>query len=311
MYRLGVERAMTNMETNETLTPQIGIWGPTEAGKTTYLAGLKLAIDLFQPRMKLWAVDTPAKQFIEVNSARIAQGIFPRSTDYKVPERYTFRIYQERSTFLNLKQVTEYHELSLLDASGHLILDPDDPKGYFTTLQGSAGILVMIDPTKSGSLQPGKESESYFSVLHRLIHRLAETRLTASGKLDTHLAICITKSDLDPHWEHRDDPAEHLEHLLGKPTYRGLMNYCESARVFSISVVGRYRTSSGLLLPNVAEEPDGARRIADLDQWQPLNVLDPLFWLFDQIDNDLARGLSPLQRTVRRMGKQPNYREGE
>lgn len=289
------------------LMPQIGIWGPTAAGKTTYLSGLKLAIDVFQQNLKFWAINEPAQQFIEVNAAKIAEGRFPRSTDYAQPENYIFRIYREDGGLLG--NPNESHEINLIDAAGALILDAGDPKGYFAKLRQCAGLLIMIDPEQKRRLQEGEEGETYFSTLHRLLHRLGETRRTESGRLDIHLAFCITKSDLNPHWDHRKEPAKYLEQLLGRPAYNGIINYCTSSKVFAVSVAGRYKTKEGTVLPNLTFDKNGIPQIADLSQWKPYNVIQPLLWLFDQIDADLESNQSSLSKMKRRFTRKPYYYE--
>lgn len=283
-------------------TPTIGIWGPVASGKTTYLAGLYLAFHTFAREWKMRAGknDDDAKQFIETNAAKLDKGLFPSSTEDAAHKTYSFRLFRQDS-FLGLNG--RYHEIKLIDAAGNLMYNSRYTDDYFTTLSQSQGILLMIDPDTTHM------GESYFTLLQRLFHRLDESRLN-QGVLDINVAFCLTKIDQDYYWEKREDPKKLLKDILGQTTFNTITNYFspENMAFFAISVVGRYKTDSGEERPNIAQE-GGGYRIANFRKWEPYNMLDPLFWLFDRIEIERDSRLIWWRRWLRRAMRRPNYRK--
>jgi hypothetical protein len=293
--------------------PDIAVWGPTAAGKTTYLAGLLLALSMFAPEWSMFAGkgDEKAERFMEVTSGDIAEGHFPRPTARERPLMYTFRLWRKDS---GLGRTGRYHEIGVIDAAGELILDAEDKTGYFETLRQCRGILCMVDPEISrqrGQPSPADERyQSYFALVNRLFNQLVrDDRLASDGKLDISLAFCLTKMDLDEHWPHRGQPEEYMQDILGAPTFNRILSVCarNKLKFFATSVVGVYKATGGETRPNI--EPAGDHSIiADLSQWKPYKVLDPLFWLFDQIERSRDAALPAWRRTLRSALREPNYR---
>jgi hypothetical protein len=291
-------------------SPSIGIWGPTKAGKTSYIAALKIALDSYAKGWRIWAGTTETERFLETQWSEMAQGKFPAPTDFTAPSTYNFQIYK-KDTFLGTNG--QYHNIFVFDAAGRFISEPDNPYGYFEKLAQCQGILLMIDPEierNLGQPRPTESNEPYHKLLIRLLHRLRERR-TGEGDLDINLAFCITKIDLDPHWEYRETPKEYLGEILGNIAMNGIMPFCKPERTgfFATSVAGRYFTPEGVSKPNTSLE-GGIECIADLTKWQPYKLLDPLFWLFDRLESEKnANQKDPIKRMLRTWLREKNYKE--
>lgn len=295
----------------------IGIWGPTKAGKTTYLAGLLWAIDKFAPGWQIWPAegDRATEDFFLRYSSSFANGVFPPSTPQDRPFIYNFRMsYKDNNGF---GRVGRYHEITVLDVAGEYMNRADDPIGYYKKLRKCKGILCMIDPEISqhnGQPVPvasAKTEDSYISLLIRMgIELHQENGLASDFTLNKLFAFTLTKMDLDQHWPYRQTPQAYMYRVLGEAGYNRLIKMTNPQRreFFAISVVGQYRTLSGEERPNIEDAGNDSCRIADLSQWTPYKLLDPLFWLFDKIEAEESSRLPFWRRIIRERMRVPCYR---
>lgn len=290
------------------IVPSIGIWGPTRSGKTTYLAGLKMAIDKYAKKWRIWPVNNEAKIFFETNHADLVHGILPTSTEVTAPTAYEFEFYRPDS-FMGSNG--RYHRVTIFDAAGGHITDPSDKYGFFARLAQCRGLLLMVDPedlhSEQGQPGPFDSTETYYRLLLRLAMRLGETLKTKRGTLNINFAFCLSKMDQDRHWKYHLDPGTYMRHILGETAMDGILSYCEPSqtRFFSISVAGRYKVN-GFERPNITSS-GGQECIADIRQWQPYQLLDPLFWLFDQLEEEQNARLPFWQRQLRALIREKNY----
>lgn len=266
--------------------PQIGIWGPTHSGKTTYMASLFLAMktDGVGKEWEMFPKDESAEQFKHGVSIALSEGTFPKETDPGTMPRYEYVVSYKDKTL----------DISFMDSAGALIGSVHHPKfqEYFNMLNDCHSILMMIDPDAE-SHSFGEKNENYASTITRLV----DTLRGSSNRSEINLAVCITKVDLDRHWNaapHK--PREYLKKIIGVIAYNTLFSEAENDRtfrrkqgrgrtihveVFPVSVAGRYRTPKGYDRPNVIRLGDRNEVvIAKTEAWEPYGVLKPLEWIF-------------------------------
>jgi hypothetical protein len=257
----------------------IGIWGGTRVGKSTYIEGVILAFHSLEIDWKIWAANPPAKLFTERDLPLLLQGIFPKASSISKIEEYEFRIQHDHELLRDHRK----YNLKVVETAGIHIKNPSDEVAirYFNELNKcKGGLLLMFDA--EDLRQNTFASSETFAHLMILMNRL-EASSCVNGVLDLDIAICLTKMDINPHWQNRNRPREYFKELIGEYSFNTLVNKCNLKRLkfFSISVVGRYTTPKGEEMPNIIIETDTSRLI-DMKQWRPYNLLNPLFWLFEQ-----------------------------
>ncbi len=288
-----------------TLLP-IGLWGASESGKTTYISALYLAFlqagqedhdvhNLDDPFYGLhrWSME-PANQdariLINEQSKGLEQGEFPQASIE--PRKYQFDFYK-RGNPLILDERT--HHLNVIDGKGEEIRDPES--SFMQHLANCEGILLLIDPsnidwTKGVATVPSELANDEILTIRQAIDNLFEVLepyKQKNGFYDVDIAICVTKMDRDDCWPERHNARKFVRELIGQAAYNLLGNRCEQDRYrfFATSVVGRftYRTEEGSVIEraNITDE-GGTDKIADLSAWEPYQMLDPLFWLFDRME---------------------------
>lgn len=281
----------------------IGIWGPSQVGKTTYLAG---ALSSLSTDGWIWyGQNDAAHSFINRQVSTVEGGKFLKATEEGTPTHYSFQVIKKGDLW---GRTGRHHQISLLDAAGVQVEDEFDTFGYFESLRRCLGLLLMIDPklkNEDEQAQAQQSGKTYSELLATLIQNLQEIRTGA--EIDMPLAICLTKIDQPEHWPFRDDPEQHLFEILGRPTFDRLKNTFSNREYFAISMVGVYEDpATGHVYPNI--DPTGTR-IADMRAWQPYKILDPLFWLFDQIELHHNRQLTGWRQALRKQVRQPNYQK--
>ena len=289
-----------------TTLPPIGLWGASESGKTTYISALYLAFlqagqedhdvhNLDDPFYGLhrWSME-PANQeariLINEQSKGLEQGEFPQASIE--PRKYQFDFYK-RGNPLILDERT--HHLNVIDGKGEEIRDPES--SFMQHLANCEGILLLIDPsnidwTKGVATVPSELANDEILTIRQAIDNLFEVLepyKQKNGFYDVDIAICVTKMDRDDCWPERHNARKFVRELIGQAAYNLLGNRCEQDRYrfFATSVVGRftYCTEEGGVIEraNITDE-GGTDKIADLSAWEPYQMLDPLFWLFDRME---------------------------
>lgn len=305
---------------NKNKRPKIAVWGATGVGKTTYLAGAMLAVNTFcSPTWKMQAGGEKEERnktfdFITFEMDRLAGGKPPQATPPGEPSEYVFQFIQEGNL---MGTRGRFHEVGLVDTAGGNIeasIDDDKPGyGYFEMLCQSQGILMLIDPElkdENGVPMPQKSSTeniSYYVLINLLIQHLQDTKRN-SLTLDIPLAICLTKIDKADHWPYRERPAEYTEEILGRAAFQQIVTSFNPRKInyFAVSVAGLYQNPrNGEYVPNIDEHGE---KLHNFRQWRPYQILDPLFWLLDQIEAQRNSRLSWWRRALRNKLREANYR---
>lgn len=284
--------------------PRIGIWGPTGSGKTSYLAALLLEMQKHDSLYDTMLISSTAVNFGVNISSQLNEGYFPRGTDARNPAvHYEIRFEHKYETWKDrIQHRNKTYIVDFLDGAGRFIGDDtlDHAVEYFAHLISCNGILLMIDPElASGERNFGFPGGSYLSTLQILIHHLPKD---SRHKIMTNLAFCITKSDLDDRWRNFGQywvepqlPIECLEAVLDKQAFGIISSGCDLKKkvaVFSTSVVGRYTTPGGDNRPNIVSLGDDVEIIEKKNR-KVQHVVEPLLWLFKQIDADQLGTITP------------------
>lgn len=288
--------------------PTLGIWGPTQSGKTAYLAALSLKLNIRESpwRMNAVAGDKKTTAFLKGISKSLNKGLFPRATDIGGTYRVRF-IHKRRGPLLirNVKHRNKRYLLEFIDASGALTdleneFEPEILASYFAYLRECDALLVMIDPDSPHRYLPVEDIRSYQSMILHLLEQLtanADEDSEALKRIKPSIAICITKLDLDEHWQYRNELRDYVRFIIGDYAFSTLLASCDETclNFFGVSVVGRYCTPTDFERPNVIPTEDGYK-IAHPKIRVPHQVSEPLLWLFDCIDQ---KTLTPAERLLR------------
>jgi energy-coupling factor transporter ATP-binding protein EcfA2 len=194
---------------------------------------------------------------------------------------------------------------------------PADEDRLIETLAACDGIVYLFDPIRERD--KGDAYQYFQRTLAQLGKRALEGRRLVGAKLPQHLAVCITKFDepkvfrtadrrgyvtYDPADEHmfprvHEENAEELFEDLCKVSRTGTAAlvhgsirksfHRDRVRYFASSSVGFYLGQSVRFRPadyqNVVPDGNGGYRIrGDI---HPVNVLEPLLWLGQQITGSL------------------------
>ncbi|MEU8249700.1 hypothetical protein [Nonomuraea sp. NPDC048916] len=298
---------------------KITIWGAPGSGKTTFLAALYIAVT----RSKLgWSVvpkDDAAIERFSTMTAQLVEGReFPEVTSHLAeldcrlvgPPRTQRRPWFRRAPVAESTNV----DLSLVDMPGaffgtRLSSEPVD------LLTGSDGLLFLFDPIRE--FQSGDSFDYFHRVLYSLAYRTMAS--DASTRLLPHrLAVCVTKFDDvrvlataerlglvttdpdDPYHLPRVDPqdTEELFTALCERSASGngdmLLSMIrqffrpERVRFFATSAIGFHVDPARRVfdpddVQNVVPSEEGHRIRGAI---QPINVLEPILWLADQLSLD-------------------------
>lgn len=285
--------------------PRIGLWGWYNSGKTAYLIALYRDIAIHKKQWRMYPTDDRSERFIENNACRfLPGGYLPGSTGTTEVHNYEFQMVKNAGLWGQRD-----YRLTVIDAQGRHISRPADTVGYFGALQQCQGIMCLIDPVfvKSGGVHrpvsygDSGEPQSYLELLERLFRKIALAGLDEHRRLRANIAFCVSKIDLETHWQQRDENAigKHCKEIIGEQAFQLIENHCAPGRrkFFAISAVGRYEAP--IVSPSAARrtesrpnlEPAGdTSRIADIEQWQPYGLIRPIEWLFQRIEKDQAAG---------------------
>lgn len=222
---------------------QIGLWGTSGAGKTTYLAMLYEA--LANDAGITVAADQHARAFARTYRGDIKdRGQFPMGTLPRDSlDQLHYSIYPELDG-PNGEQ--RPFDLAFIDAPG----------GYYENLDGSDtvqgertildflmschGIIFLLDPERV----EGPDAHNYRRLLDTLMQNLVERSLKNDHgpRPQQYMAFCVTKVDEETWWSERDKPELLVERIIGKDMFRQLnTQYCRKGRYhcFALSAIGR------------------------------------------------------------------------
>jgi hypothetical protein len=243
------------------------------------------------------------------------------------------------------KPVTTSHrvsvDLDLIDSSGELVSDENYASGnrndLVERLRRSRGIVYVFDPIREAAM--GDAYWHTFGLCAELTRIFHDDPLF-TGRLPHHVAVCVTKFDQLPVFEAArrkrlltvdpddpvgiprvdDDDARTLFEVLlevsssgtGESVLNTLERYFDRSRIqyFVTSAVGFYidphtrrfdpEDPQNLLPDGNATHQDRVRGAV-----RPINVIEPVLWLSEQVAQRADAGLAPVQQPPGQPGPYP------
>jgi hypothetical protein len=249
----------------------LGSWGTTGAGKTAYWASLINDLRGI-PNWTLEADPSDAANaniFLDRVIGDLGIGILPEPTITNTT--YRFLLHGEDGDPIPLV----FH-----DYPGEAILDR---MGLFEELSQCTGILCIIDPDVSGLTQ----NEPILRLIERLFAKLPKTK----GKLNSKVAMVLTKMDKPKHRAGWDNPEKYLrEVVLNGPTWNAITNVCHGTKLkcFAVSAVGEYVPVEDQTISNMAtfywpNALEWRSEIQNINRWVSKDILPPVDWLLNDI----------------------------
>ena len=306
--------------------PGIAMLGATGSGKSTFLGALQIALLKQEQQWRIWCRDPASRRvLVEMSTALTSEGKFPLPTTGIDTFGWILggtRARTERSGRFGSRSVEESLELTLnlTDPTGELAR-PDQiglqPREQLVDhVARSRGIVYMFDPIRE--FTRGDAYDKTYSLLMDLMGAVADAP-DFDGRLPHHVAVCVTKFD-DPRvyktaeslrmlvWDEHDplgfprvhgSDARSLMHSLCKVSRNGtgevvpqlLEQYFHPDRIsyFVTSAVGfmvskRTRMFDGQDTENVYRIESGESLVRG--PVNPVNVVEPMLWLVDQLTQD-------------------------
>jgi hypothetical protein len=187
---------------------QIGIWGSTQSGRTTFLTVLGMFFTEWTDwrRGEQWRVqpaDMPTATFISDRIAALtAEGKFPATTISWQPEPLSFRLQRRRRHRLDPLRWLRPQQLAkitvtLQDRSGANFRPDSKSTGAASYMTGADVLVYFFDPTYDDQVFPLKwHSADFFTVIETELGLAAATRdRLYQPFLPQHIAVCVPKLD--------------------------------------------------------------------------------------------------------------------
>lgn len=275
-------------------TPKMGIWGPTGAGKTTYLGALYLELQ------KEWTIIDQSyvgRDSIQLKlniSNALTLGNFPPATP-RESKHYSLFFHPNSRNWIHKKLKQRRFGLSLIEAPGEFtgrdpgLREEDEVRKYYIHLSECDGLILMIDPesgNKRGEDLFGVDAGTYFLALQKLFNYL---EIDANGKVVPKLAFCLTKIDTDiaSHSIANIGLEKTIFEIIGEDAKNLIRSRCATpsfgksrVKYFGISSVGKY-TIDGHERPNIHYSPrENKFQIVKADR-KAVNITAPIEWLLE------------------------------
>jgi len=258
----------------------VGIWGSKEAGKTTYLAALRHAMNDNDWSMK--AYDGESQTFLErAHRTIFVKGTFPEPTRVEAARTYSYWFQRPRSYFEKVAGSRKTFRVEFVDASGEWfegrglgssVYGWEAPYSYLAECQG---IVCLLDPARMS-----QEGEAYTNMVANALQQIhAYMNLGKRAKLPHYIAFALSKADENEYWHNRTRPESIVKKLVGRRGLRSITRHCHRGRrkFFAFSAIGRVGDR-----PNY-EMRDGTIRIVNRDNIQPFRLFDPLEWILEKL----------------------------
>jgi hypothetical protein len=245
----------------------VALWGPTQAGKTFFLAQLYLHQGAFRGDWDIYPIDEGEK-FIDEVRLRISASEFTDPTVGGDGGRKVAYGFHNRRTGLKARLFVE-------DRAGRESIELEESTK--TRLNEANGLVVLFDPERH-LRELEKQIETTLGRLH-----------TARGggfhKDSRPIAVCLSKADCliktpEDLILARTQPREFVRQNVPGDILAWLSNFCSNFELFPISSVG-VRARYGLVEPLVFYDENYQPRIGA--GGEPLNLMEPFAWIFSQL----------------------------
>lgn len=290
---------------------QFAFWGPPGAGKDWMIRAFARALDRYNRRdSNLWDEhfrhELLSSDGSPVSTAAPSEPIQPTElNNFETDEDLFLYKRVPREPYQNSKS----HRLS---THSHIIITVNDAgehaealtkHGLLVRYDTAQCILVLLDPT---AIQEGRKTQSeYRDGVDRL---LAKLNPLPDGK-KRYIGVCLTKIDLLRLAAEHIAPIENINVLFGQQMVELLHAHNSRSvevRAFSVSSFGFLKGTR----QKKSNADDAGLLLRDPDNWMPVNVEQPFFWLFQALERSrLEKFSTPLSQMLFLAERQKLYRE--
>jgi GTPase SAR1 family protein len=285
-------------------TEKIALWGPPNSGKTSLFHALikRLSVLNLENENFYYEAINPETGFsysIKEVETR------PKANEWKISDEIVHikRIPKKNNKF-GLTDRGYYnfvHSVHLQDYQGSYAVET--AFNHNGAVLNSNNLLIAID----GDTKRPSET-SYSELLPAILSRFK------GSKTKTRIAYCVTKSDRQQEritidrnqgkflTQAKDfletSPDEKMRQIWGIiDQYNQDVGF--ESEVFLTSAVGMLwkSNSSEIIGPNLANE----EWVSNLDQWRPIGVEDPFFWIFNKVEDEYFNRNKELENSRNRL----------
>lgn len=186
------------------------------------------------------------------------------------------------------------HQIVIHDNPGKGLVDAaesslSDGNLISSAIHASQNLILMLDPTSvKSSPVVGKDIGAHTkSDYERWVGSLIDGLLSKSPNKNLRVAVCVSKSDLV---QIQLPTEEIVKVIFGEGIFRALNFPHVEKRFFKLSSVGYFKKAGGSKrLPNITPDDLADAKLLDEDNWNPINVVTPFFWLFEAIERERIR----------------------
>ena len=251
---------------------KIGVWGPPGSGKTNYMVMLQFA------DCAGWMIRpfTPETQEVYLEGTEFVRDRL-QFVPPTIPGKITFMTFEFEGPkrFLQNRRF----QVVLPEAAGEYYEFPKGRSELVDEMARYHAILWLIDPERirqHQSPQDGKDHPSYRKMIQQWLFLLYGKQ--GGGRLQQHMAFCLTKCDLPPYTKYFEDPDGSCLQELGEDTAGAIETFC------NLSKVRFFATSSIGFVPGTQTSTinmnDRAKLIYPA---RPIGLFEPFQWLFDVV----------------------------
>jgi hypothetical protein len=275
-----------------TNTPSnIALWGPKGAGKTWLLNAFMKDLDKYNTDTSNFSYFLHNKTGMQTP---LINGLDAETFGPSVENETIRWEFQRRGKQLDKRshQVsTHTHDIAVHDNPGDWLTNAVSPNNSnrnalaVSMLRKSNNLIMVLDPTHViGTPIPGEEINpnaptkteyaQWFSILMQFLKE---------QELQANIAVCLSKSDkIKVYLETK----ELIRVIFGENIIRILEKSGFNINYFRVSATGKINHIDGKTESNLDHE---TQSIKDIDQWRPINVSAPFFWLFEIIERERIR----------------------